>query len=401
MGKQAFNINRIMKMFKKNELLNEDDLSDEEKTRIRHKKVRVVRQNPEVLSDLPIQLFLRLVGLFYTIPAEVKKNPKYADNAKEFEELRQFIDTQLANGDGANFAKYEMADYVHNLHLLFVGVVQLDFLEANISNIREEYRGHVNDVTYNAFLTSEIHTYINKFCTDNRDKPDVDKTLYEDKIRLEYKNLVNENRKSRLFEEHIENTREFLMKSVAKTYFWVILIPLIIIIIYAGFIGYIEYYGSKGQLISFKDIYKFLNSAKINSEYLTNTWFNGLLGFVLLCLSAISGATGSLLSVLLRIQGVRDNNQLAQNIVAFKYSVNAIKLAPVTGLIFAIVLSLMFSANLIGGTLFPILKEYWANILFADNEMSKWLIWCFIAGFSERLVPDMVDKLSEKVKKAE
>jgi hypothetical protein len=363
--------------FKEKETVDESNLTAEQLTQRRHKKVRIVRQNPEVLSDLPIELFLRLVGLFYTIPKAVRDDAKYVDNATKFEELRLFIDAQLANDDGKNFAKYEMADYVHNLHLLLIGTVPLGHLEANISNIREEYRSHVDDNTFKLFTDSCIHEYLIKNSCSN--STDLDKELYEVRLRTEYKNLVNEIRRARLFEEHIENTRAFLMKSVTRTYCWLIIIPLSIII------SYIYYTHSH------------LVPTKIATE---TEWLNGFMGVVLACCAAISGATGSLISVLLRIQGVRDNSQLAQSIIAFKYSENAIKLAPLTGLIFAIALSLIFSGNLIGGSIFP-KDESWSYTLTHDNEISKWLIWCFIAGFSERLVPDMIDRLSEKARRAE
>ncbi|HJP64129.1 MAG TPA: hypothetical protein VJ844_11845 [Mucilaginibacter sp.] len=332
---------------KKEKLNDETDLSPEELTQLRHRRVRVVRQNPEVLSDLPMELFLRLVGLFYTIDSSVRASPKYGDAAKKFEELRLFIDSQLANVDGKNFAKYEMADYVHNLHLLLVGVLPIDHLEANIPNIREEYHGHVDENTFKTFTESCLHDYLIKSCCSN--STDLDKELYESRLRTEYKNLINEIRRARLFEEHIESTRAYLMRSVSKTYGKLILLPFLVILYYV-------YYTNTHHIPD-----------KITLEA---EWLNGFCGVVLVALAAISGATGSLISVLLRIQGVQDNSQLAQNIVAFKYSENAIRLAPLTGLIFAISLSLIFSGNLIGGTIFP--KDgSWSYVISHDNEVSS------------------------------
>jgi hypothetical protein len=169
------------------------------------------------------------------------------------------------------------------------------------------------------------------------------------------------------------------MRSVSKTFGKLIVVPVVIILYYA--------YYTHSHLIP----------DKVSAE---TEWLNGFCGVVLVASAAIAGATGSLISVLLRIQGVQDNSQLAKNIVAFKYSENATRIAPLTGLIFAITLSLIFSGNLIGGTIFP--KDgSWTYIISRDNEISKWLIWCFIAGFSERLVPDIIDRLAEKAKKAD
>lgn len=389
-------------IFKK--LFNENvhELSEEQTTQLRHQRVRSVRKNTEALSDLPVQLFLRLVGLFYSTPETLRNSDECKSLSVEFINLRGFIDDQLAGEDGKNFAKYEMADYVHNLHLLIAGIVEIDFVEANTVGLREEYRGHVSELTYNAFLTSEIHTYINNFCIQNKDNTAVDKTLYNSKLRLEYKTLINEIRKARLYEEHVESTRGFLMRKLGETYMWVIATPLCILILYAVFIGWVQHLDRAKAPASLGTIITFLNSSQVLSSDLSNAWFNGLLAVALFSLSAIAGATGAMISALLRIQGVRDNNQLAQNIVAFKFSLNAIRLAPLTGLVFAMVLSFLFTGDLIGGLLFPSIgtAQSWANILFEDARVSKWIIWCFIAGFSERLVPDMIDKLSDKAKKA-
>jgi hypothetical protein len=383
---------------------NPEESTEEKKTQLRHKKVRKIRQNPEALSDLPIELFLRIVGLFYTIPIEIRNSPQYLSTSNKFEDLRLFIDSQLANDNGEDFAKYEMADYVHNLHLILVGVMPMDFLESHIHHLREEYRGHVNEQVYKVYLTSKTHQFIDKYCCYTPVDPEFIKIkkVYESKMRHEYRNLVNEIRKARLFEIHIEDTREFLMKSVMITYLKLIALPVIVISIYCFFIWHVDSAIKNKLPTAYQDIYNYyltaVNSAAINHSV---AWFNGLIGIILICLSGIFGASGSLISALLRIQGVRDNSQLAQNIVAFKYSVNALKIAPLTGFIFAIVLSLIFSAGLMGGRLFPEVRNSWTNILFENDQLAKWLVWCFIAGFSERLVPDMVDRLSAKAKKAE
>ena len=130
-------------------------------------------------------------------------------------------------------------------------------------------------------------------------------------------------------------------------------------------------------------------------------------GLVLFSIAAIAGATGSFVSVVLRIQGVRDNTQLAQNIFAFKYSQTTVQLAPLTGMIFGILLSFVIYGGLISGTMFPEIEDVnisdggYFSVLNDIGNLSKLLVWSFIAGFSERLVPDMVDRLADKAKKAD
>jgi hypothetical protein len=72
--------------------------------------------------------------------------------------------------------------------------------------------------------------------------------------------------------------------------------------------------------------------------------------------------------------------------------------APVTGVIFAIVLSAMFAGEVVSGTLFPDVDNHgpWFFTLWSATEMAKWLLWAFIAGFSERLVPDMLNSFEKK-----
>jgi hypothetical protein len=343
----------------------------------RHKSVRQLRVNAsEPLEEIPYQLFVRLVGLYDDIPPIPIDDLVKQDLSKKFEKLKDFIDTQLESKDGKEFAKYEMGDYVQNLHIIIVDIISIDFLEANIYAVRDEYRNHVGEQTFTKYEASTFHVKMTDLCKTV--PPGTNSSAqYEYMFRYEYKSLLNENRKSRLLEKHVEDTRGFLIRALMQTYLAIIIPVAVILIIILILINLSNIYNSDWKIVS-----------EIS---------------LLLSLAALSGTTGSYLSALLRILGVRDNNQIAQNIVAFKSSEKALRMAPRTGMLFALVLMLLFSAGLISGSLFPKLNiNAHSPLNFIPlEELSKSLIWCFIAGFSERLVPDIIDRLSDKAKKAE
>jgi len=80
--------------------------------------------------------------------------------------------------------------------------------------------------------------------------------------------------------------------------------------------------------------------------------------------------------------------------------------APILGAIFSLLILLCFHGGLVKGVLFPNLKvmatpnlptpflQFLFGTVEASNEdFAKLLVWSFIAGFSERLMPDMIDRL--------
>jgi hypothetical protein len=86
-------------------------------------------------------------------------------------------------------------------------------------------------------------------------------------------------------------------------------------------------------------------------------------------------------------------------VVALRYS-ESIRLAPLTGFIFAILLSFIFGAQLLNGILFPKTDlARWPDLLFSSTDFAKWMVWAFIVGFAERLMPDMIDRLVVKAGK--
>lgn len=89
----------------------------------------------------------------------------------------------------------------------------------------------------------------------------------------------------------------------------------------------------------------------------------------------------------------------------------SITLVPINGGIFAIVLMLMFAGKIIQGQLFPIYPDADTFPITSVETLYKWiknaypatgvdtaklLFWSFVAGFSERFVPQIIQRTTEK-----
>jgi cytochrome bd-type quinol oxidase subunit 2 len=70
------------------------------------------------------------------------------------------------------------------------------------------------------------------------------------------------------------------------------------------------------------------------------------------------------------------------------------------GAAFASVLLFTFIGGLVQGSLFPYIQaSSWTDLNIRVPEWSKLLVWSFIAGFSERFVPGLLDNLIFRVSK--
>ena len=67
----------------------------------------------------------------------------------------------------------------------------------------------------------------------------------------------------------------------------------------------------------------------------------------------------------------------------------------VSGAIFAAILYLLFASRLLHGGPFPTVDNGDKSL----EDLAKLLIWCFIAGFAERFVPDALDRLVSRSSK--
>ena len=125
----------------------------------------------------------------------------------------------------------------------------------------------------------------------------------------------------------------------------------------------------------------------------------------------MAGLIGGFVSIQQRLPGI-GLDELSE----LSNSWLSILLIPVNGGIFAIVLMLMFLSEILKGPLFPTFMHYniehvnlvesfggWLTKTFpaSGQDIAKLLFWSFVAGFCERLVPQIIHKTAVNTEKKE
>jgi len=138
----------------------------------------------------------------------------------------------------------------------------------------------------------------------------------------------------------------------------------------------------------------------------------GHMGNGVLAMDLAAGVLGGYTSCLWRVFQAVPGDELVAATQAILSDRVAVMVKPVLGGIFAIVLHLLFMSKLLSGPLFPALTidgtettVHFVNFLTgsvsaAPGEFAKLLIWCFLGGFAERFVPDVLDSLATRGEKA-
>jgi hypothetical protein len=120
------------------------------------------------------------------------------------------------------------------------------------------------------------------------------------------------------------------------------------------------------------------------------------------------GAMGGLVSMQQRYQGVSREGDPLDNISQLTQNWSRLFLPAVNGAIFAVLFYMIILGGLVQGDLFPqvqniqdadgiklsTLIEHGNPLSFADY--AKLIVWSFLAGFAERLVPDTLSRLVSK-----
>ena len=121
----------------------------------------------------------------------------------------------------------------------------------------------------------------------------------------------------------------------------------------------------------------------------------------------LAGAIGALFSLLQRVQKVPSETDGVRNLVAIEAARRDMFIAPLSGMIGALVLYMLFAGSFVSGEIFPKISygpgHRMIDFLTATGPSdsvaaAKLILWSFLAGFSERLVPDAIDRVAGKMK---
>lgn len=124
-----------------------------------------------------------------------------------------------------------------------------------------------------------------------------------------------------------------------------------------------------------------------------------------------AGAMGGFISVQRRIQSVTDHGESLVGLFELSSLSTPFSSlwAPVSGAIFAVILYAMFAGQLLSGDVFPKFQPDGTHSgvflqLFCracgpvgNDNAAKLVLWCFVAGFAERFVPDALARFVSKV----
>ena len=140
--------------------------------------------------------------------------------------------------------------------------------------------------------------------------------------------------------------------------------------------------------------------------------------FTPLMFVCVAGSLGGLLSTTQKILSAKIWSESIEKFFEFQRSlISWLFLPPILGVLFAVILFLLFSADLLNGVLFPDITTTLPTALYPATDFKdlavpqkalafikytspvsavdygKMIVWSFIAGFSQRFVPDTLSRL--------
>jgi hypothetical protein len=135
------------------------------------------------------------------------------------------------------------------------------------------------------------------------------------------------------------------------------------------------------------------------------SYFNDEELFATLLIAMLAGATGGFISLQQRVQNIPTQGDPLISIFELENGRFSIFQAPISGSIFAVLLFFLFMGELVSGGIFPNFHglnfalhnfKWKTDSPLLGPNYAKLIVWCFIAGFAERFVPDTLDRLIAK-----
>lgn len=127
-----------------------------------------------------------------------------------------------------------------------------------------------------------------------------------------------------------------------------------------------------------------------------------------LLLIFLAGAAGGVTNTYERMRKVPAKVNEFSNSTVNMVAIIQVYVSPVIAGVFGVVLYSLFLTDLLSGTLFPSFvgqDDAYQGVVHLFNKISpkeqidaaKSVVWAFVAGFSERFVPNIIDKLAHEV----
>jgi hypothetical protein len=121
--------------------------------------------------------------------------------------------------------------------------------------------------------------------------------------------------------------------------------------------------------------------------------------YAMLAFIPIFGALGAMISLQQRVENLPNRGDSIRNVIALESGRETLWTTSIAGAVFAVIINLVFQAGMIKGNLFPSFEflESVGSAAAGPNQLAdiaKMLIWSFVSGFAERLVPDTITKLT-------
>jgi len=368
-----------------------------------YRRLRPHTKLDEALKESHYEKFRRLEGLYLAIPDAVRILPENQAAVKEFESQRQQLESWV-DDKTCEFMRSDASDFVHNLHLAFLQIAPIDYLHFAVEVLNTEYRQSIGPAAYEAYLGAIIRKP-----TDQQLTPDERDRL----VRAEATYLANETRRQQLLRQHVQATRQRLLAAAFRSWGTNIIPLLAMLITFFACLSWVKTAtemrvktnetGAETNNWTVDIANRYLLSAgKLDPDKPEKNYtqlYKSLITIALLASCGVAGAMGGMMSVIQRVQTTTPESDASTDLWALSQAETAVFFAPVTGLIFAFVLSLFFAGGVLNGSLFPDLKEVgtdWYLGFFNGKTLAVWLLWAFVAGFCERLVPDALDNLAKQ-----
>lgn len=320
------------------------------------------------------RLYHQAVALFDALPSGVKSDPANQHLVALFTRAQEEIDAGLASSMTEDASAF-IADQVYKLHAALLGLLPREDLVFRLAFYREEYRKLAGESAYASYLLSAGYEQSIKAVGEQSEQA-------LKFLRADAQFLIEQINRHQALWEYAEKTRTQMLDSLWRNTRNMLFLLSVPILLFLADILLIR------RLPILEGLYE--GTSEMGETPLAKTIARlSIIGF-----TGVPGVLGAFVSALSRSQKLSTAMSLDNYAIVMSNTSVQLRWAPLAGVIFAGMITLIFGAGLVQGSLFPnlFMGSSWFSVVYQHGELAKLMVWCFIAGFSERFVPGLLDR---------